>query len=104
MIRPRWRSLTMPFSQISVVAHEAAKQAPRTKRAPNQTAASSATRIAPKQRRGRTKVAVTKMRKPRTRMRRGMNGPTKRMPAPASEALRPISQLERPYFSSARVK
>ena len=104
MMRPRWRSSTTPLSQISVVVHKAAKQAPMTKRAANQTTRLSATRIAAKEASEMANIAATMSRTPKRAMSRGRIGPTTRMPAPASEALRPISQVASPCFSSASEK
>ncbi len=49
-------------------------------------------------------IAATIQRTPKRAMSRGRIGPTTRMPAPASEALRPISQVDSPCFSSASEK
>lgn len=104
MTRPRWRSLTTPFSQISVAAHSPAKQAPMMKREANQIARWSMTSIAAKHRSGRPNKPAERRGSPSTAIIRGRNGPTNRMPAPASDAFSPIAQLDRPYFSSASEK
>ena len=75
-----------------------------TKREANQAIAWSVTRIAAKQASGNAKRIAANRRMPSVASSRGRKGPTRRMPAPASDALRPISQLERPYFSSASEK
>ncbi len=75
-----------------------------TNRAPNQTTRLSAARIAPKEASEMANIAATMRRTPNRAISRGRIGPTTRMPAPASEALRPISQVARPCFSSASEK
>jgi len=104
MIRPRRSSLTTPFSQISVVAHRAAKHAPMTKRAANHTKTLSKARMAPKQRNGTAYMAAASRAVPTVASSRGKKGPTNRMPAPARDALSPIAQFARWCFSRASEK
>ncbi len=75
-----------------------------TKRAANQTTRLPASRIAAKEASEMANIAATMSRTPKRPMSRGRIGPTTRMPAPASEALRPISQVASPCFSSASEK
>ncbi len=49
-------------------------------------------------------IAATTQRTLKRAISRGRMGPTMRMPAPASEALRPISQVASSRFSSASEK
>jgi hypothetical protein len=103
-MRPRRRSSTTPFSQISVVVHSAEKQVPMTKRATNQTIRSSESAIAAKESSDRPNWQATSRRSPILSISFGRNGPKIRMPAPASEALSPISQVAMPLLSSASEK
>ncbi len=75
-----------------------------TNRATNHTATWSTMSMAAKQAKGSPNIAADRIRKPMAAMIRGRNGPTNRMPAPASDAFSPIAQLERPYPSSASEK
>ena len=104
MIRPRRASLTTPFSQISVVAHRAAKHAPMTKRAANHVKTLSKAKIAPKQRNDSPYMTAANRATPKRASSCGRKGPMNRMPAPAREALSPIAQFDRPCFSSASEK
>ncbi len=104
MIRPRRSSLTTPFSQISVVAHRAAKHAPMMKRAANHMKTLSKVRIAPKQRNDRAYMAAASRATPKRASSPGRKGPTNRIPAPARDALSPIAQFDKPCFSSASEK
>jgi len=75
-----------------------------TKRARNQTTIWSAARMAANDSSEIAKRAATSDLRPSRSINHGSAGPMMRMPAPASDALRPISQVASSRFSSASEK